>query len=199
MLSALQHYAYCPRQCALIHAEQQFAENLSTQRGNAVHALVDTPESVVEKGVRMDRALPIYSHIHGLVGKADVVEWHGPTPYPVEYKHGARKERRADDLQLAAQALCLEEMTGQAVPFGAIYHYKSRRRRVVEITDTLRTEVLETAKAVRIMLVQPHLPPPVNDSRCDDCSLHEICQPEAVGNQNAVTRELATLFSTEDG
>lgn len=89
MLSALEHYSYCLRQCALIHIEQSFTENLFTLRGRAVHEQVDQPEWVVEKGVRVERALPLWSPRLGLVGKADVVEFHGDTPYPVEYKQGS--------------------------------------------------------------------------------------------------------------
>src|SRR5438552_3319316 len=112
MISALEHYSYCPRQCALIHQEQTFSENLYTLRGRAVHEQVDEPEAVVEKGVRVERALPLWSNRLGLVGKADVVEFRGETPYPVEYKHGPPREKEHDELQLCAQALCLEEMTG---------------------------------------------------------------------------------------
>src|SRR6266446_5838641 len=141
MISALEHYSYCPRQCALIHQEQTFDENLYTLRGRAVHKQVDEPEAVVEKGVRVERALPLWSNRLGLVGKADVVEFRGDTPYPVEYKHGPRREKEHDDLQLCAQAVCLEEMTGQNVPKGAIFHHSSRRRREVEFTSALRAKV----------------------------------------------------------
>lgn len=201
MISALQHYAYCPRQCALIHVEQQFSDNLFTQRGNAVHKLVDEPKTIVERGVRVECALPLYSRVHGLIGKADVVEWHGETPYPVEYKHGARKARHADELQLTAQAMCLEEMTGQPVMEGALYYHKSRRRSVVSITVELREEVRRIADAVRALYHQLSLPPPVNDSRCNDCSLYNICQPQAVAlrhNTEAILRQLFTPETEEE-
>jgi CRISPR-associated exonuclease Cas4 len=197
MISALQHYAYCPRQCALIHVEQQFSDNIFTQRGNAVHRLVDEPDSTLEKGVRVERALPIHSRSCGLTGRADLVEWRGDTPYPVEYKHGPRKARHADELQLAAQALCLEEMTGHPVMEGALYHHKSRRRRVVPITPELRQEVRRIADAVRDLYRQKTLPPPVNDSRCDDCSLYNICQPRAVAERQRTDEALQRLFSPE--
>ena len=129
MISALEHWSYCPRQCALIHLEQTFDENLYTLRGRAVHKRVDEP--VVEElvGMRIERALPLWFKALGLTGKADVVEFHGETPYPVEYKHGPHRVQEHDDLQLCAQALCLEEMTGRSVPRGAIYHHSSRKRR----------------------------------------------------------------------
>ena len=138
-ISALQHWAYCPRQCGLIHLEQAFDDNLHTQRGQAVHAQVDKPGVEERKGLRVERALPVWNDELGLIGKADVVEFEPDgTPYPVEYKHGSRNKAAdiaaCDDVQLAAQALCLEAMTGRAVSEGALYYASSKRRRVVAIT-----------------------------------------------------------------
>lgn len=198
-ISALQHFSYCPRQCALIHVEQVFEENLHTMRGQAVHRLVDTPDTQREQGVRVERALPLYSRRHGFTGKADVVEFGADgTPYPVEYKHGPRREKLHDDLQLAAQALCLEEMTGRAVPEGAIFHYSSRRRRTVRITPKLRGLVDELVPQIREMLGSHRLPPPVNDSRCRNCSLNDLCQPQLLGATRQLARELSGLFETEE-
>ena len=186
-LSALQHWAYCPRQCGLIHLEQAFDDNLQTQRGQAVHALVDNPGVEERKGLRIERALPLWNDALGLLGKADVVEFEPDgTPYPVEYKHGSRNKAAdiaaCDDLQLAAQAICLEGMTGRAVREGALYYATSRRRRVVQITEALRSQVVETASAVRAMLASATLPPPTQDvRRCKGCSLRDRCQPEALG------------------
>jgi CRISPR-associated exonuclease Cas4 len=198
MLSALEHYSYCPRQCALIHQEQTFSENLFTLRGRAVHKQVDQPEWGVEKGVRVERALPLWSHRLGLVGRADVVEFHGQTPYPVEYKHGPRREKEHDDLQLCAQALCLEEMTGQPVLKGAIFHHSSRRRREVEFTSALRDKVEQTVTQVRHMLASRTLPPAVNDTRCTHCSLQESCLPSVVAETNRVSQLARRLFATSD-
>ena len=184
-LSALQHWAYCPRQCGLIHLEQAFDDNVHTLRGQAVHAAVDKPGVEERKGLRVERALPLWSDALGLIGKADVVEFEPDgTPYPVEYKHGSRHKAAdiaaCDDVQLAAQALCLEEMTGRAVPEGALYYASSRRRRVLPITEALRAQVQDTAAAVRAMLASGALPPPTEDTRrCKGCSLRERCQPEA--------------------
>lgn len=179
LLSALQHYSYCPRQCALIHEEQSFADNLHTARGDAVHALVDLEGYEVRAGVRIERALPLHCERLGLVGKADIVEFlPDGTPYPVEYKHGSRRQRTHDDIQLAAQALCLEEMTGRSVPCGAIYHASSHRRREVVITAALRQLVADTAAAIRQMLQSGEMPPAVNDARCRECSLRDLCQPQ---------------------
>lgn len=198
MISALQHYLYCPRQCALIHLDQEFADNTHTARGNAVHALVDEPDSERRDTVRMERALPLRCVSLNLTGKADMVEFHGVTPYPVEYKHGPRRARLADEVQLAAQAICLEEMTGQAVPEGALYHFRSRRRRVVPITPELRQTVADTVAAIRAMLASGTLPSPVNDARCDNCSLHDICQPEAVAGRARVHDLLSSLYIPDD-
>lgn len=185
-LSALQHWAYCPRQCGLIHLEQAFDDNLHTLRGQAVHAQVDRPGFELRRGLRVERALPLFSDRLGLIGTADTVEFEPDgTPYPVEYKHGSRHKAAAiaacDDLQLAAQALCLEQMTGRAVPEGALFYASSKRRRVVAIDAALREQVGQTAAAVRAMLDSRRLPPPTSDARrCHGCSLRDRCQPEAL-------------------
>lgn len=180
-ISALQHWSYCPRQCALIHVEQVFADNVYTARGNAVHALVDEPGAERKGTVRIERAMPLWCERLGLIGKADLVEFDAAgNPYPVEYKHGPRRQKRHDDLQLAAQALCLEEMTSKAVPLGAIFHFSSRRRREVPIDAALRAEVEQAVIEVRALLQALRLPPPVNDARCRNCSLIDLCQPRAV-------------------
>ncbi|TSE32207.1 CRISPR-associated protein Cas4 [Tepidimonas charontis] len=131
-ISALQHWAYCPRQCGLIHLEQTFADDVHTARGQAVHRLVDTPGEEWKVEVRVERALPLWSDRLGLIGKADWVEFHPDGGvFPVEFKHGRKRQKVYDDLQLAAQAMCLEEMLRRPVPKGAIYHASSRRRREV--------------------------------------------------------------------
>ncbi|AFY70026.1 CRISPR-associated exonuclease, Cas4 family [Thalassoporum mexicanum PCC 7367] len=181
MLSALQHYVFCPRQCALIHVEQTFDENIYTLRGQRVHERVNIPEGESFEGIRVERSLTLWSHQHRLTGIADLVEFSfDHTPYPVEYKSGSRKPRRADDVQLCAQALCLEEMFGIAVPKGAIFHHASKRRREVIFDPDLRSLVIETAHQVRQMLTQSIVPPPVADQRCPDCSLLDACMPHAI-------------------
>lgn len=183
-ISALQHWMYCPRQCALIHVEQVFADNVHTARGNAVHALVDEPGYEIKKGVKVERSLPLWSDRIGLIGKADVVEFHPDgSVFPVEFKHGPKRKHTHDDIQLAAQAICLEEMLGKPVPQGAIYHASSKRRREVSIDAGLRDLVEHTADDVRSIIQRGTLPPPVNDARCDQCSLKDICQPEALNDR----------------
>ena len=184
-LSALQHWAYCPRQCGLIHLEQAFDDNLHTLRGQAVHRQVDDPGFEFRRCLRVERSLPVWSDTQGLIGKADVVEFEPDgTPYPVEYKHGSRHKAAdiaaCDDLQLAAQALCLQEMTGRAVTEGALYYASSKRRRVVAIDTALLQWVRSTREAVVAMLASRRLPAPTQDTRrCKGCALRDRCQPEA--------------------
>ena len=196
-ISALQHWSYCPRQCGLIHLEQAFEENVHTLRGRAVHARVDAPGYEARPGVRIERALPLASERLGLVGKADVVEFLADgTPYPVEYKHGrvAKARHGHDALQLTAQAICLEEMTGRAVAEGALFYASSKRRVAVAIDRALRAAVEEAVPAIRAMLASGKLPPPVNDGRCRACSLADICQPEALAARAEQRRLRGTLF-----
>jgi CRISPR-associated exonuclease Cas4 len=199
-LSALQHWSYCPRQCALIHLEQAFDDNLHTLRGQAVHRQVDQPGMELRAGLRIERALPVWNDELGLIGKADVVEFETDgTPYPVEYKHGSRHKAAdiaaCDDLQLTAQALCLEAMTGHTVPEGALYYASSKRRRVVPITPALRAQVVQAAAAARDMLAGGTLPPPTHDARrCKGCSLRQRCQPEALARLAAAASD---PFETE--
>lgn len=200
-LSALQHWRYCPRQCGLIHLEQAFDDNVFTLRGQALHATVDQPGVASAKGVRVERALPLWHDALGLIGKSDVVEFlAGGVPYPVEYKNGSRNKdadiATCDDLQLAAQALCLQAMTGKSVPEGAIYYASSKRRRVVPITDALHADVAQTTEAIRQMLANGILPPPLHGTlaakRCKGCSLQERCQPQATHANMLAAR--AALF-----
>ena len=202
-LSALQHWAYCPRQFALIHVEQVFEENIFTQRGQALHKRVDDPGFEVRDGLRVERALPLFCDRLGLVGKGDVVEFlPDGTPYPVEYKHGSRNKRAdiaaCDDLQLAAQALCLEEMFGRAVSEGALYYATSHRRRIVAVDADLRAKVEYTVGELRLLLAAGVLPPPLNDDHCRACSLRDLCQPEAVARSPERSAALVSLFVPED-
>ena len=197
-LSALNHWSYCPRRYYLIHVEGEFVDNVHTARGQAEHQRVDEIRHESTDGRRVETALPVWCERLGLVGKCDVVEFLADgTPYPVEHKHGARKKWINDDLQLAAQALCLEEMTGKPVPLGAIYHFTSRRRREVSIGEALRNEVVQAIAAIREIRRAGKSPKPVNDKRCDQCSLKEICQPAAVGNAAAIAKAHLVLFDPD--
>lgn len=184
-ISALQHHAYCPRQCALIHVEQVWDENVYTLRGRRAHDRVDEAGGATRDGVRTEHALPLFSDRLGLVGRADVVEFlEDGTPLPVEHKVGSRSKgvwaRTADEVQAVAQAVCLEEMFGRAVPEAALFYGKTRRRVAVEVTTERRADLARRTAAVRRMLADATLPPPVADGRCPKCSLVETCMPGVV-------------------
>jgi CRISPR-associated exonuclease Cas4 len=181
LISALEHFSYCPRQCGLIHLEQTFDENIYTMRGQLAHERVDSGEVELTADIRVERATPLWSDRLGIRGKADVVEFRVDGPYPIEYKVGPPRGRHAD-AQLCAQAFCLEEMLGVSVPRGAIFHVATRRRREVEFTESLRARTTSLIEATRRMLVTQVLPLPVNDARCSHCSLVESCLPDVVAD-----------------
>jgi CRISPR-associated exonuclease Cas4 len=198
LISALEHYSYCPRQCALIHIERTFDENIYTMRGHRAHERADAPTTRAERGVRVERALPIWSRRLGIAGRADVVEFRGTTPYPVEYKVGAYREWAHEAVQVCAQALCLEEMLGQEVPAGAIYYVASRTRREVIFDAALRAEVEALIGHARTLLEGTTLPPAPNDARCPKCSLVESCLPGVIVRPGRVRTYRARLFTLEE-
>lgn len=201
MISAIEHYSYCQRQCALIHVEQVYDENVFTLRGSRVHERADVPNWEMNGSTRIERALPLWSELYGLNGRADTVEFRADgTIYPVEYKHGPRRQHKHDDLQLCAQAVCLEEMFGQRVKEGAIYHHSTRRRREVEFTPELRDELEEIVVQIRRMRLTGQMPPPVNDARCPNCSLVDACAPAALvaGRQAYHLRQLYVAEAVSD-
>jgi CRISPR-associated exonuclease Cas4 len=198
MISALEHYSYCPRQCALIHLEQTFDENIYTLKGHMAHERVDQAMIRNEDDIRVERGLHLWSRQLGLTGKADVVEFHDKVPYPVEYKLGKQRKWQYEAIQVCAQALCLEEMTGYAVPRGAIYYCSSRTRREIDFDTQLREKVVEITETVRSMLTKMILPLGVNDQRCEKCSLIESCMPAVIGKPGRWQSYRATLFSPEE-
>lgn len=200
MLSALQHYSYCPRQCALIHQEQTFTDNVFTVKGNLAHKKVDSGESGFKGKVRIERTLPLYSEKYQLTGIADVVEFLADgTPYPIEYKHGGRQKKIHDDVQLVAQALCLEEMTGKTITEGAIYHHKSHRRRCVTISEKLRQHTIDIIEQTHQLIASGKMPQPVDDpALCRACSLKEDCQPDMLRSSCRIQTIKNSLFIMED-
>ncbi len=192
-ISALEHHSYCSRQCALIHVEQTFDENLYTIRGRIVHERVDQGEGSTDDGIRVLRGIPLWSDRYGLQGKADVVEMRDGGPYPVEYKSGRPHGGHAQ-LQLCAQALCLEEMLGVAVPRGALYFAAIRRRLEVAFDVGLRARTVSTIEAVRLMLALQSVPPAPNDVRCPNCSLVHSCLPGVVGERERLRGLQGSLF-----
>lgn len=201
-VSAIEHQAYCPRQCALIHVDQTFDENVYTIRGTQAHERIDIPGSELVSGVRYERSLPIWSERLGLIGKADLVEFREAGPYPVEYKVGRRRLRgarfRPEDLQLCAQGMCLEEMLGTAVADGAIFYWTTRRRHAVEFTGALRLAVEETVAAIRDQRRSQGLPDAPNDARCKHCSLQVSCLPAVVAGRARLRGFQGALFQIAD-
>jgi CRISPR-associated exonuclease Cas4 len=198
-VSALNQYAYCPRRCALIFMDHEFEDNIHTQRGTAEHDRADQTFHVCDaEGVRLEYALPVWSRRLGLSGRCDVVEFHPDgTVFPVEYKHGIRKKWLNDDLQLAAQALCLEEMLNISIERGAIFHKQSQHRREVEFTTELRKLVEVTATAIHELLLSEVLPPPINNQRCPECSLKNICMPSVVAEKERCRKAARELFEIQ--
>jgi CRISPR-associated exonuclease Cas4 len=182
LLSALQHYLYCPRQCALIHLDQAWEENLFTAEGRVLHTKADSGQRESRGSLRTETGVLLRSDALLLTGKADVVEFHRKedqwVPFPVEYKRGSSKTNDADRVQLCAQALCLEEMTGSAVPEGALFYGKTRRREQVFFDHALREKTRETIDAVRDLLAQSALPAPDAGKKCEQCSLNDVCAPK---------------------
>jgi CRISPR-associated exonuclease Cas4 len=177
-LSALQHFIYCPRQCALIHLEQQWTENRFTAEGRTQHDRVDRPEHETRDGIRYEYATLLRSLKLGLIGKADVVEFHDDKVFPVEHKRGRPKPTHCDWVQLCAQALCLEEMLGIEIGEGAIFYGLPRRRQLVEFSPDLRAETEATAAALHAMMALGKTPTAEYDEKkCSACSLFETCMP----------------------
>ena len=194
-LSALEHHEYCARQAALIHVDGLWRDNRHTVRGQAGHRRADHGSNRTERGRRVLRAVPVWSRRHGLSGRCDVVElWPDGTVVPVEYKVGTRHGRAAD-IQLAAQALCLEEMTGRAVPIGYVWHARHQRRQRVEIDDGLRAATLDAIAEIRHVIDSGNLPAARNDERCAQCQLRDTCMPEVLDNNRRFRNYLADRFA----
>jgi CRISPR-associated exonuclease Cas4 len=192
-ISAIEHYSYCARQCALIHVEQVFDENVFTIRGRLAHERIEAGEETSAAGITVVRSVPLWSERLGLRGVADVVEFRPEGPYPVEYKVGKRRGPHAD-LQLCAQALCLEEMLGVAVRRGAIFSHAIRRRHEVKLDAELRRRTESAVAATRAILEEVKLPPAPNDARCPKCSLINVCMPGVVGEPARMRGIKGALF-----
>lgn len=181
-LSALQHLTFCERQCALIHIEGAWAENRLTAEGRIMHERVHEGEDETRNGVRIVRGLRLRSFRLGLTGIADVVEFRngeaGEGVFPVEYKRGKPKHDACDEVQLCAQAMCLEEMLGRSVPEGALFYGVNRRRHPVAFAPPLRAAVEEAARRVHELIEGGCTPPAVYEKKCDNCSLFSVCLPK---------------------
>lgn len=202
-LSALQHAVYCLRQAALIHLERVWAENRFTAEGQVLHQVADKGGSRKARGVRRVMALPLASKRLNISGIADLVEFHlgeaGETAYPVEYKRGKAKLHRADEVQLCAQALCLEEMTGSPVPEGALFYAETKRRLIVPFDAELRRLTEDTISSLVEIFRSGVTPPPtMRKERCRACSLIELCRPDAVARPAKAWRSRMVARLLED-
>jgi len=203
-LSALQHYLFCPRQCALIHVEQLWAENAATAEGRVVHERVHAVESEMRRGLRTVTGMPLRSRRLGVAGVADVVELHSTPagtwrPVPVEHKRGRPKSHHADEVQLCAQAFALEEMFGVAVPEGALFYGQPRRRSSVTFDAGLRSLTERVAAETRALLDAGATPRMTYDKkRCDACSLIELCRPRTTGAGRSAASWLAAEIDRAD-
>lgn len=200
MLSGIQHFAFCKRQWALIHIEQQWQENYLTFSGKLMHKNADNPYSTEWRGdVMISRGMPIQSHSLRLSGVADVVEFHQASQgvslqghvglwevVPIEYKVGKKKLEDCDTVQLCAQALCLEEMFATQVPIGYLYYGKTRRRTEIHFTDDLRNRVFDLVAEMYLLYESGCTPVAIPGSYCQSCSLVDVCVPHLAGCRQSV-------------
>lgn len=191
-ISAIEHFVYCPRQCALIHCDGVWSDNTHTVRGTRAHRRVDSERHRHERGWKVLRGIPLWSESLGLSGRADVVEIRSETVRPVEYKSGVRHGAAAD-LQLCAQALCLEEMLDVEIPEGFVWYGGPRRRDPVVFSDQLRREVQQIIHLIREQIETGVLPEAPNDQRCERCQLRSHCLPELTSAPERVSRYLADV------
>lgn len=200
-ISALNHVLYCERRAALIHIDGVWVENAHTTAGEILHERVDSAEETNRPGIRVVRTLVLRSQKLGLYGIADAVEFHlrggREVPYPVEYKRGARRKWDNADVQLAAQAMALEEMTGCEVPEGAIFHAKTQRRRIVKIDASLRALTAETAARLREMVRRAEVPRAILKPQCEGCSLKPACNPEVSLEHQQLARTLRARLAKD--
>jgi CRISPR-associated exonuclease Cas4 len=193
-LSALNDLLFCSRRCFLHRVEGVWVENAHTLSGTHDHDRVHEPKDSKAATGRTARGLRLISHTLKIQGVADLVEYHGDVPFPVEYKRGRRRAWDNDDVQLCAQAICLEEMTGATIPAGAIFHVKTKRRRDVIFTPKLRDLTHRSAEQLHTLLLQTVAPPPVLHKKCQECSLHAVCLPELLSRTEVYRRGAASLF-----
>lgn len=202
-ISALQHAVFCLRQAALIHVERLWEDNRFTAEGSVLHEAAHDPGKRTRGLIRRVTALPLACRRLNLAGIADVVEFRllddsRETPFPVEYKRGKAKQHRADEVQLCAQALCLEEMTGEPVPAGALFYAETKRRLSVPFDTELRQLTEEVTLAFGVVLAQGITPPAdYRANRCRACSLIEICRPKAIGRSARGFRDRAIAAALE--
>ncbi len=206
-ISALQHWLFCQRQCGLIHLEQIWDENRLTAEGRLLHDKVHSADTENRPGIRIVRGLRVHCHRLGLIGQADVVEFHASEagiplngaeglwqPFPVEYKRGSPKIDARDEVQLCAQAMCLEEMLGISIAAGAFFYGRPRRRKEVTIDVTLRGKTEEAAGQLHEMMEQGRTPDARYEKKCDSCSLYSRCLPKTTGPKKKIDLYLQKAY-----
>jgi len=207
-ISALQHLIFCERQCALIHVEGVWEENRWTVEGHHLHERVHRGDGESRGDVRIARALALRSFRLGLTGMADVVEFRREEsasgndvwiPYPVEYKRGRPKPDRCDEVQLCAQALCLEEMLKVKVPVGALFYGKTHRRTDVSFDRELRALTEQTAARLHLLVTTGRTPAAAYDKKCDQCSLRDMCLPKTTSGRRSAKRFIAEALREAGG
>jgi len=198
-ISALQHLMFCERQCALIHVEQAWDENRLTAEGRVLHERVHDADNESRGNVRIARGLRLRSLQLGLIGMADVVEFHKTehawTPFPVEYKRGKPKADQCDRVQLCAQAICLEEMMNLVIPAGALFYGTTRRREDVAFDKPLRDLAAKTAERLHRLVERGVTPQAMYEKKCESCSLFSVCLPETSGNHKSAKEYLNRMLS----
>lgn len=197
-ISALQHFAFCQRQCALIHLEQAWQENYLTAHGRQLHERVDNGEPETRKDVRFERGVVVTAPHLGLTGKLDLLEHHKANNQfiPVEYKRGKPKANDIDKVQLCAQALCIEEMLALEVKQGALWYWQTRRRIDIEFDHTLREQTQSIITQIQQLFKLHKTPPPTTGKHCKACSLIDICQPNLTERDTSKVY-IATLFNMD--
>ncbi|MHB0971975.1 MAG: CRISPR-associated protein Cas4 [Thermoanaerobaculia bacterium] len=199
-ISGLQHVVYCERQVALIHVERYWQENVHTVDGHHLHERVDSEGDETRGDTRVLRGVSIRSLALGIAGIADVVELRGspahPIVFPIEYKRGKPKGHRADEVQLCAQALCLEEMLSVNVGSGALFYAKPRRRTDVSFDEPLRLATRDAIERFRRIVLCGVTPPPEWSGKCCECSLVDGCQPRAP--RRSAARYLEAIFGAPE-
>lgn len=201
----MQHVIYCDRQAALIHVERVWVEDAATAAGRQLHERAHLPGADNRRGVRVERDVPLVSERLGLIGRADTVEYHpdpavprGVRPFPVEFKRGSIKKLLADRVQLCAQAMCLEEMHGIAIPGGALYYGASHRRVAVTFDEPLRRATEAAAARFHELVARREVPRRGREPRCRTCSLEPVCMPDVTADGGRAGRHLAALLRAED-
>lgn len=192
LISAIEHFIYCPRQCALIHCDGVWSDNAHIVRGTRAHRRVDSGKDRQERGWKVLRSIPLWSDTLGLSGRADVVEMRDGEVRPVEYKSGVRHGTAAD-FQVCAQVLCLEEMLGVHIPHGFVWYGGPRRREKVEFSTVLRRDVCGVIEQIRKQLLTTVLPEAPNDARCTECQLLHHCLPQLTSAPHTVADYMTSV------